>query len=44
MLMLERRNLHKGLPDDTYAQVSLALQQVLAEQAVVFKEIPGLKD
>jgi AcrR family transcriptional regulator len=37
MLVLERRDLETGLPDDTYAQVSLALQQVLGEQAEVFK-------
>ena len=36
MLVLERRDLEIGLPDDTYAQVSLALQQVLGEQAEVF--------
>lgn len=33
MLVLERRDLETGLPDETYAQVSLALQQVLGEQA-----------
>ena len=38
MLVLERRDLETGLPDDTYAQVSLALQQVLGGQAEVFKE------
>ena len=38
MLVLGRRDLETGLPDDTYAQVSLALQQVLGEQAEVFKE------
>ena len=37
MLVLERRDLETGLPDDTYAQVSLALQQVLGGQAEVFK-------
>ena len=37
MLVLERRDLETGLPDDTYVQVSLALQQVLGEQAEVFK-------
>ena len=31
MLVLQRRDLETGLPDDTYAQVSLALQQVLGE-------------
>ena len=31
MLVLERHDLETGLPDDTYAQVSLALQQVLGE-------------
>ena len=29
MLALEQRDLETGLPDDTYAQFSLALQQVL---------------
>jgi hypothetical protein len=38
MLVLERRDLETGLPDGTYAQVSLALQRVLGEQAEVFKE------
>ena len=28
MLVLGRRDLETGLPDETYAQVSLALQQV----------------
>ena len=37
MLVLERRDLETGLPDDTYAPVSLALQQVLGGQAEVFK-------
>lgn len=32
MLVLERRDLETGLPDDTYAQVSLALQQVLRDR------------
>ncbi len=31
MLVLERRDLETGLPDDTYARVSLALQRVLGE-------------
>ena len=44
MLVLERRDLETGLPDDTYAQVSLALQQVLGEQAEVFKETLDLTD
>ena len=42
MLVLERRDLETGLPDDNYAQFSLALQQVLGEQAEVFKEILDL--
>ena len=44
MLVLERRDLETGLPDETYAQVSLALQQVLGEQAEVFKETLDLTD
>ena len=44
MLILERRYLETGLPDDTYAQVSLALQQVLGGQAEVFKETLDLTD
>ena len=44
MLVLERRDLETGLPDDTYAQVSLALQQVLGGQAEVFKETLYLTD
>ena len=44
MLVLERRDLETGLPDDTYAQVSLALQQVLGEQAEVFKDTLDLTD
>ena len=44
MLVLERRDLETGLPDDTYSQVSLALQQVLREQAEVFKETLDLTD
>ena len=44
MLVLERRDLETGLPDDTYAQVSLALQRVLGEQAEVFKETLDVTD
>ena len=44
MLVLGRRDLETGLPDDTYAQVSLALQQVLGKQAEVFKETLDLTD
>lgn len=44
MLVLQRRDLETGLPDDTYAQVSLALQQVLGEQAEVCKETLDLTD
>ena len=44
MLVLERRDLETGLPDDTYAQVRLALQQVLGEQTQVFKETLDLTD
>ena len=44
MLVLERLDLETGLPDDTYAQVSLALQQVLGEQAEVCKETLDLTD
>ena len=44
MLVLERRDLETGLPDDTYAQVSLALQQVPREQAEVFKDTLDLTD
>jgi hypothetical protein len=44
ILVLERRDLETGLPDDTYAQVSLALQQVLGEQAEVFKDTLDLTD
>ena len=44
MLVLERRDLETGLPDGTYAQVSLALQRVLGEQAEVFKETLDVTD
>jgi hypothetical protein len=44
MLVLERRDLETGLPDDTYARVNVALQQVLGEQAEVFKETLDLTD
>ena len=44
MLVLQRRDLETGLPDDTYAQVSLALQQVLGEQAEVFTETLDLTE
>ena len=44
MLALEQRDLETGLPDDTYAQVSLALQQVLGGQAEVFKDTLDLTD
>ena len=44
MLALEQRDLETGLPDDTYALVSLALQQVLGEQAEVFKDTLDLTD
>ena len=44
MLVLERRDLETGLPDATYARVSLALQQVLGGQAEVFKETLDLAD
>jgi len=44
MLVLERHDRETGLPDDTYAQVSLALQQVLGELAEVFKETLDLTD
>jgi hypothetical protein len=44
MLLLGRRDLEAGLPDDTYAQVSFALQQVLGEQTEVFKETLDLTD
>ena len=44
MLVLERRDLETALPYDTYAQVSPALQQVLREQAEVFKETSDLTD
>lgn len=44
MLVLERRDPETGLPDGTYAQVSLALQRVLGEQAEVFKETLDLTD
>ena len=44
MLLLGRRDLETGLPDDTYAQVSFALQQVLREQTEVFKETLDLTD
>ena len=44
MLVLERCDIETGLPDDTFAQVSLALQQVLGEQAEVFKETLDLTD
>jgi hypothetical protein len=44
MLALEQRDLESGLLDDTYAQVSLALQQVLGEQAEVFKDTLDLTD
>ena len=36
--------LETGLPYDSYAQGSLALQQVLGEQAEVFKETLDLTD
>ena len=44
MLLLERRDLETGLPDETYSQVSLALQDILGEQAEVFKEVLDLTD
>ena len=44
MLVLERRDLETGLPDGTYAQVSLALQRVLGKQAEVFKETLDVTD
>jgi hypothetical protein len=44
MLVLERRDLETGLPDGAYAQVSLALQRVLGEQAEVFKETLDVTD
>ena len=44
MLVLERRDLETGLPDDTYAQVSLSLQEVLSDQAEIFKEVLDLTD
>ena len=42
MLVLERHDFETGLPDETYAQVSFAFQQVLDEQAEVFKDILDL--
>jgi hypothetical protein len=44
MLVLERLDMETGLPDDTDAQVSLALQQVLGEQAEVFNETLDVTD
>jgi len=44
MLVLERRDLETGLPDDTYAQASRALQRVLGEQAEVLKETLDVTD
>ena len=44
ILVLERRDLETGLPDDTYARVNVALQQMLGEQAEVFKETLDLMD
>jgi hypothetical protein len=44
MLVLERRDLETALPYDTYAQVSLALQQVLRKKAEVFNETLDLTD
>ena len=44
MLLLERRDLETGLPDETYSQVSLALQDILGEEAEVFKEVLDLTD
>ena len=43
-LSMNRLVQETGLPDDTYAQVSLALQQVLGEQAEVFKDTLDLTD
>ena len=44
MLVLERRDLETALPHDTYAQVSLALHQVLREEAEMFNETLDLTD
>ena len=44
MLVLERHDFETGLPDETYTQVGFALQQVLDEQAEVFKDILDLTD
>ena len=44
MLVLKRRDLETGLPDDTCARVNVALQQMMGEQAEVFKETLDLTD
>jgi hypothetical protein len=44
MLVLERRDLEKGLPDEPDAQDSLALLEMLGEQAKEFKEVLDLTD
>ena len=41
MLVLERRDLETGLPDDTYARVNVALQQVLG--AAQFPQSPNMR-
>jgi len=48
-MLLEARSINQlvletGLPDDTYAQVCLVLQQLLGERAEVFKDSLDLTD